>query len=219
MISAYLLIITAIIFLFLNAMLYSSKIKDDHSGIAKIMSIYLWAMLCIEIISEILLFLTNYTLFISHIYFYSQFILIGIFYHQICEQSVQRMFIRWYFAGTASLLILQYFISPEISYRYNLLEVFLTNYLLVICSLMYIYNTTPENRTFSFLNLGFLTYGISGGTIFLFGNILSFVYFEMSHLFYMIHLVTLFFLYVMQLLQWIKLFGKKSEKIKSWYER
>lgn len=219
MVSVYLAVVVTIIvvilFLFLNAMLYTLKAKADDSGIAKIISIYLWAMFSIQVLSEILSFLNSYTLFISHVYFYSQFILISIFYHKICENNSQRVFIRWYVSGVTLCLLIQYFIYPEVSYRYNLLEVFLTNYSLVICPLMYIYNTTPENRTFSYLNLGFLTYGISGGTIFLFGNIMSFTPLEMSELFYLIHIITLLFLYTMQLLQWVKLFGKKSVKIKS----
>src|SRR5690606_1861730 len=102
-------------------------------------------------------------LFFSHIYFYSQFILIGIFYYKICDKPKQRIFIRWYIAGTTLLLLIQYLFFPEISYRYNIMEVFLTNYFFVICPLMYIYNTTPEKRIFSYLNVGFLAYGISGG--------------------------------------------------------
>jgi hypothetical protein len=209
------LIITAIavILLLLNALLYSSKIKVDDSGLAKILSIYLWVMFSIQILSDIVAFLFNYSLFFAHIYFYSQFILIGIFYYSICKHPKQRAFIRWYITGVTLFLLIQYLFASEISYRYNIVEVFLTNYFFVICPLMYIYNTTPEEREFSYLNLGFLAYGISGGTIFLFGNTLAYSSLELSSVFYFIHLLILFFLYIMQLMQWQKLFGKKRYKI------
>lgn len=204
---SYIIFICYFILLSLNTVLYSINTGKGFPKWIKIISVYLWSMLIIQVVSDVMAYITSDNLYFSHIYFYSQFIWIGILYYKIFDRPDQRKFIRLYIIFTSVLLLMQYLIVPGLWFRFNLVEVFVTNYLLVLCSLMYNYSTLSKNKSksFSIFNLGVLTYSILSLSFFLFGNIMSTIEINISIYIWVIHNIILIFLHLTILLQWIKL--------------
>lgn len=203
------------ILLALNSVLYSilnlRQSKNKKKGTA-IISIYLWSMLIIQVASDLASYISYNNLYFSHIYFYTQFFLIGIFYFQVLTSVRQRRFILSYIIFTTLLLIIQYLVVPDLLFRFSLVEVFFTNYLLVCCALMYHYNllSAKSERKFSIFNFGILTYSVLSLSFFLFGNVMSKINIDISIYVWLIHSIVLVFFHVMILVQCIKLFSLKE---------
>lgn len=203
------------ILLALNSILYTVVNLKRYPGTTTdiaILSIYLWSMLIIQVASDVASYTTHNNLYFSHIYFYTQFILTGVFYFRIFTSVRQRRFILSYIAFTTLLLVIQYSVAPGLWFRFNLVEVFFTNYLLVCCALMYYYNglSAKSERTFSMFNFGILTYGVLSLSFFLFGNVMSKMNIDISIYVWLIHNIILIVFHCTILLQWLKLFSPKK---------
>ncbi|BAP32234.1 uncharacterized protein CHSO_3197 [Chryseobacterium sp. StRB126] len=70
-----------------------------------------------------------------------------------------------------SVLIVQYIIDPEKYYVFNLFEIFVTSYSLIILALFHLYNILDTEKKYNYISLGLLLYLISSTVIFLSGNL------------------------------------------------
>jgi|GEM_PF-1855534 len=197
--------------LVINTLLYTWKLKVNRSGWLKIIVVFLWVMLAIQISSEIVARLYKYNLYFSHIYIYSQSVLLGAFYYRVCRNAKQRKFIKWYLICMTLILAVQYIIYPSLLLRYNIFEVVLGNYILVIASFFYLYNTTSEKRHFAYLSIGILMCAALDISIFLFGNVLATIHIQEAGIIWFVHQLSVLLFHIMIMIQWFKLFGFNSE--------
>lgn len=193
--------------LVVNTLLYTWRLRTNRSGWLKIIVVFLWTMLLIQIASEAVARLYQYNLYFSHIYIYSQSVLLGAFYYRICRNVKQRKFIKWYLICMTLVLMLQYIIDPSLFFRYNILEVILGNYILIIASFFYLYNTASEKRHFTYLSLGILLWVVLDISVLMFGNVLAVIQIQESGIIWLMRQVSAFLFYSMILIQWFKLFG------------
>lgn len=111
--------------------------------------------------------------FLSHVFFLFQFASVGMLYLKLLEKSkYQRQFIKLYMTATVLIMSISYLLVPKSFLNYNLLEIILTNYLMIIGPLMYFYSTLTKKRKQFYLNIGILFYGILSSSVQLYLNIL-----------------------------------------------
>lgn len=191
-----------IFLLLVNLILCSFKVKRERSDWAKILFVYLSGLFIIQVGSDIAGYITADNLYFSHIYLCFHFVVLGFFYHGIFRKHPkQQKFIRLYISFTSVYLFMQYLISPHVWFQFNLPEIILTNYLLIVCSLMYKYNTLSEKRSFFYLNVGVMSYSFLSSSLFLSGNILTRIDINIVIYIWAIHLMTILFLQIMIALQ------------------
>ncbi len=186
-----------------------SFIKSNERKIAwlNILSFYLLGLFIIQITSDVTAYFTSDNLYFSHIYFYFQFIALGVFYHKLFKKHPkQQKFIRIYIFSTTIYLLIYYIISPAMWFKFNLSEIILTNYLLIVCSLMYNYNTLSKRRLLGYFNIGVTSYSILCCSLFLYGNVMAKVDLSSAIYVWALHFLAIIFFQLMISVQLVKLF-------------
>lgn len=129
-----------------------------------------WILIC-----EIIFYVLNYqrinNLFFSHYYLIIQFVLLGLFFHEILAEKYQKNTAKFLLIIIPAVLIMQYIIDPEKYYVFNLFEIFVTSYSLIILALFHLYNILDTEKKYNYISLGLLLYLISSTVIFLSGNL------------------------------------------------
>lgn len=167
------------ILLFINATLFTySYLKGNKSKVVKYFTIYLTLTFCVSIGSELILVLQEKmnlkrdNLFLSHFYFICQFIFLSLFYSQLFN-SKQRKYQKVISVVVFSVLLTQYSSNPSLFYKFNLLEIFITSFPLVLYSIFHLYNSLSKVGKFMYINAGILIYLSISTLVFILGNLLT----------------------------------------------
>lgn len=155
----------------LNFLLCFRKFSKSDTA-AKTFTVYCGLMLLIQIGSEVLARLNINNLFMSHFYFVIQFILLSFFYYQLMKEPIQKRLIILSSFVFLVLLIIQYAINPQLFFRFNTFEVFITSLPIIVYATFHLYNLLNEKKTYYFINLGILLYLFGSTVIFLTANLL-----------------------------------------------
>lgn len=70
-------------------------------------------------------------------------------------------------------LIIQYSIKPSLFFNFNILEIFLTSFPLVVYSIVHLYNSLSRKGQFMYVNAGILIYLTTSTLIFILGDYLA----------------------------------------------
>lgn len=169
----------SLILLFINVVLYSySYLKDNKSKAVKYLIIYLTLTFCISIVSVIIveyykqLNIKQDNLFLSHFYFIFQFIFLSLFYSKLFNKK-QRNYQIIISVLVFLILLIQYATNPDLYYKFNLLEIFITSFPLVIYSIFHLYNSLSKSGKFMYINAGVLIYLSISTLIFILGNLIN----------------------------------------------
>lgn len=195
--------------LFINLLCYSYS----YLKFGKPYKIFVWytiLMCIIQGISYALVKLGMHNLFLSHFYFVGQFILLSLFYYHLFENKFQKKVVKMGGIVCLSFLAIQYFINPETFFRFNLFEIFITSFLIIIYSTFHLYNLLNcEKQDYYYLNLGVIIYLFGSTIIFLYANLDTslklFVFFRIFMLNSFLYIIYQFFL----LLEWRTSFYKR----------
>lgn len=106
-------------------------------------------------------------LFFFIYYFVLQFIMLSLFYKELLTY-------KWIHLVTGIVLLFigyQYFLEPSMYYRYNPIGSSLTQFIIVIYSLLYFYKSLSGKREFLIVNVGLFFYMLSSLLIFASGNL------------------------------------------------
>ncbi len=129
-----------------------------------------WILIC-EIVFYVLNDQKINNLFFSHYYLIGQFLLLGLFFHEILTEKYQKNTARFLLIIIPAVLIIQYIVDPEKYYVFNLFEIFVTSYSIIILALFHLYNILDTGKKYNYISLGLLLYLISSTVIFLSGNL------------------------------------------------
>lgn len=169
----------SLVLLLINVILYAySYLKGNKSKAVKYFAIYLTLTFCVLVASLLivdyheLLHIKQNNLFLSHFYFIFQFIFLTLFFSQLFNKK-QRRSQKIISAIVFSVLIIQYTWNPELYYKFNLLEIFITSFPLVIYSIFHLYNSLSKSGKFMYINAGILIYLSTSSLIFILGDYLS----------------------------------------------
>lgn len=156
-----------------SILLYYVTYKKARNEWIKIIFYFLGGLLIIQIGSDGVAKLGYNNIFLSHIFFLYQFIFIGKLYLTLLKKyKYQQLLIKLYMTTIMLIMTISYLLYPESFFSYNLLEIILTNYLMIIGPLFYFYSTLTKKRMQFYLNIGILSYGILSSSIQLYLNII-----------------------------------------------
>jgi len=139
----------------------------------RIFAVYLAIMFVIQMVANIMSYMSFNNLFVSHFYFILQFIVLSLFYLELLNTNTQRKTVRLFLVICPLVLMLQYFNDADIFFKFNLFEIFITSFLLIIYSTFYLYNMLNTKRLFYYVNIGILIYLFGSTVLFLTGNIMT----------------------------------------------
>lgn len=158
--------------LLINLVLLISQFKKYN----KSMRIFTFYMLVIAVIQLTTRYYSRNglnNLFISHFYFVLQFVLLSFFYKAILPVISQQRFVVVGLFLCFIILGIQYYLDPSLFYTFNLLEIFITSFLILIYALFHFYNILAESKQYYYLNTGIFIYIFGSTVLFMSGDILS----------------------------------------------
>ncbi|MBP4138785.1 hypothetical protein J3495_11885 [Flavobacterium sp. P7388] len=199
--------------LLLNFILYALH-YSKQTKVYKIFTGYIFVIVCVQIATYTCFRLYNNNLFLSHFYFIGQFIMLSLFYSKLVKGDFQKKVIRIGLILVLSTLVIQYTVKPELFLKFNLYEIFITSFLIIIYATFHFYNMLDEKKEFYFINMGVIMYLFGSTILFLVGNLttnfsakFSFITWTLNVVLYAIY--QLFILY-----EWKVSFSKsKKEKV------
>ncbi len=163
----------------------------------KIYAIYLLFILIGEIVSKVMIYRGFENIAMSHYYFILQFLLLSLFYLELIHVKTQRRIIQYLLLIIPLFLGIQYFMEPDLIYKFNIIEVFITSFTLIIYATFHFYNMLSSNKVFYYINSGILVYLLGSTIIFLSGNILIIKVDPLNHFLNVVHInVTLYIFYL-----------------------
>ncbi|MDQ6472337.1 hypothetical protein RB619_16945 [Flavobacterium sp. LHD-80] len=154
----------------LNFILYAIGFFKNGKSY-KIFTVYLFLIIVVELTSSILLKLHEPNLFMSHFYFIGQFILLSLFYLNLTKDEFQKKTIKIGFILVLLTLAIQYGLKSDLFFKFNLYEIFITSFLLIIYSVFHFYNMLDDKKEFYYINMGILLYLFASTILFLIGNL------------------------------------------------
>jgi hypothetical protein len=176
-----------------------------------IFTVYLFLIVCIQIITLVLRKLGVNNLFLSHFYFIGQFLMLGLFYFNLIADKFQKKVIKITLVLALLSLVIQYSIRPDLFFEFNLYEIFITSFLLIIYATFHFYNMLNGKKVFYYINIGIILYLFGSTILFLVGNLsimLSSKYYKVpSRINYILYIVFQLFI----LIEWRKSFYKNKE--------
>lgn len=176
-----------------------------------IFTVYLFLIVCIQIITVVLRKLGLNNLFLSHFYFIGQFIMLGLFYFNLITDKFQKKVIKITVVLALISLAIQYSVRPDLFFKFNLYEIFITSFLLLIFATFHFYNMLNGKKMYYYINIGIILYLFGSTILFLVGNLsvmLSSKYYKVpSRINYVLYVIFQLFI----LVEWKKSFYKKDE--------
>ena len=161
------------IFLGINFILSLILINKKMPRSFYVFTFYLFVILCIQILASYLKNLGINNLYLSHYYFILQFLLLSYFYYQVLENDFQKKIIKITVPLCLLILGIQYWYNLELFYKFNLFEIFITSFLLIIFAMFHFYNILNEKRIYYYINSGIFIYLFGSTFLFITGNLIN----------------------------------------------
>lgn len=164
-----------VVLLFINTILYTfSYLKNKKNIALKYFAFYNIITFCVLSSSIIIVevFKIRNNLFLSHFYFIFQFIFLSLFYKVFFTRK-QKSWITIVFALVASTLSIQYLNKPSLFYKFNLLEILITSFPLIVYSIIHLYNSLGKKGKYMYINSAVLIYISVSTLIFILGNLIN----------------------------------------------
>lgn len=190
--------------LLINLILFVSVFRLKNRAF-KIYTIYLGFIFIIQVLSEFLILRKMNNLFLSHFYFVFQFVFLTFFYLNIINVPLQRKIIKILFCLSILMLLVQYLVFEELFFQFNLFEIFITSYFLIIYSAFHLYNMLNSKKEFYYINIGILIYLFGSTVLFLLGNLMAELKSKLSILTYTFNSIIYIFYQLLVFVEIIKI--------------
>ncbi len=193
-------------FLLLNLIVFLKGFFRNGKAF-QIFTIYTGVILIIQLVSTILFKFKINNLFLSHFYFIFQFLLLSLFYYNLLKERFQKKTVALFIFVCPFILIVQYLIHNELFFKFNLFEIFITSFLIIIYSTFHLYNMLNGKRDFYFINLGILIYLFGSTVLFLVGNLMNSLSSELNELTWILNSILYIIYQIFILAEWKKSFS------------
>nr|WP_315179626.1 hypothetical protein [uncultured Flavobacterium sp.] len=205
----YVLVNIGYLILFFNLILFI-KGFDNQGKAYKIFTWYLGVVFTIQIISNIFMRMNTNNLFLSHFYFIGQFILLSFFYITVLKEEFQKKLVKAGLVIGLLALSIQYAYDTSLFFKFNLFEIFITSFLLIIYATIHFYNMLNEKKEFYYVNVGLLIYLLGSTILFLVGNLTAILSPKMSLFTWILNALLIIINQFFILIEWKKSFYKKE---------
>ncbi|NRS89125.1 hypothetical protein HNQ02_002047 [Flavobacterium sp. 7E] len=200
--------------LLMNTVLYFKGFSNQGKTF-KIFTVYLLGTVLIQIASKTLLMLNNDNLFLSHFYFIGQFVMLSLFFKSLFKIKKQKLLANWILLIGIAVLAVQYSLSPNVFFRFNLFEIFLTSFLIIILAVVHLYNLLTEKKVFYYCTVGMLLYLFSSTVLFFVGNLSALLSKEYQLLPWTLNALLIIVYQLFILFEWKKSFYIKQSILKN----
>ncbi len=164
---------TGLFLIVLNAVLYIWSYIFNKKNIALFyLAIYLCICAIVMVVTAYLAHYSKANLHYSHIYFILQFVFLTLFYKTLFSK-IQRKIVVFILYFVLLVLLIQYINNPSLIKQFNLFEIFITSFPIIIYSIIHLYNSLSKEGEYMIINSGILVYITTSTLIFFLGNYLS----------------------------------------------
>ncbi|MES2853861.1 MAG: hypothetical protein V4698_13195 [Bacteroidota bacterium] len=205
----YVLVNIGYLILFFNLILFIKGFANQGKAY-KIFTWYLGVVFTIQIISNIFMRMNTNNLFLSHFYFIGQFILLSFFYITVLKEEFQKKLVKAGLVIGLLALSIQYAYDTSLFFKFNLFEIFITSFLLIIYATIHFYNMLNEKKEFYYVNVGLLIYLLGSTILFLVGNLTAVLSPKMSLFTWILNALLIIINQFFILIEWKKSFYKKE---------
>lgn len=196
--------------LLLNLILFLKGVRNEGKAY-KIFTCYLGVIFIVQIVSMIMMKNHINNLFLSHFYFIGQFILLSFFYINILKEKLQKKVVKFGLCLGLIALGIQYASDVSLFLKFNLFEIFITSFLLILYATFHFYNMLNEKKEFYYINMGVLIYLFGSTILFLVGNLTIVLSPKMNKITWILNSILYIVYQVFILVEWNKSFSKKRE--------
>ncbi len=194
-------------FLLINIILFFVGFSRNGKAY-KIFTLYLLVIFIGEMISKIMIHNKYQNISMSHYYFILQFIFLSFFYLEILVLPIQKKILKIGLIIIPIALVIQYILNPKLIFIFNLFEVFICSFSIVVYAAFHFYNMLNEKRLFYYINSGILIYLFGSTIIFLSGNVLIIKATGLSYYLVYINAFLYIFYLTMIFIEWKKNYSK-----------
>ena len=166
--------------------------------------VYLLTTICTYLVSTILTLNSLSNIESYHFCNFAQIIALSIFYKEIIGNKGISKGINYSLTISLLIIILQYIIWPEKLHTFNALEVFLLNYLIIICGLIYSYRNLALKPKYNIANIGVITFSFISISILTYGHYLVQIEIERAIRIWILNDYNILFHQIMILAQYIQ---------------
>lgn len=158
--------------LFINTVLFSINLLELKPGkIPTLLAIYNWCMLLVNVATVITYRYNMRNLYLSHVYFFSQFIFVSLLYYQLFGSKMIKRIIVYVLFLFLSVVVVLYAFDPPSFFKFYIPEILLLSIPLMVYSVMYLYNSLETGTSKCvFFSAGLFIYLISSTLLFVGGN-------------------------------------------------
>ena len=128
----------------------------------------------------------------------------------LLKEKYQRKIIKLTLILVLSFLGIQYTIYPKLFFEFNLFEIFITSFSIIIFSAFHFYNMLNEKKEFYYINMGILLYLFGSTILFLVGNLTVTLSREFTKIPWILNALFYVFYQLFVLYEWKKSFSKKE---------
>jgi hypothetical protein len=197
-------------FLLLVNVLQFSKGFSKNGKAFRVFTLYMIIMLIIQITASFFQYNRINNLFLSHFYFILQFVLLSYFYFNLGFNRIQQNIVKYGFVFCLSALAIQYYFDPSQFLKFNLFEIFITSFLIIIYATFYLFNLLNEKKEFYYLNLGVLIYLFGSTVFFLASHLLTLNALRLEISIWVLNALLYVLYQILVYLEWKKNFSLKS---------
>ena len=129
---------------------------------------------------------------------------------ELLKEKYQRKIIKLTLILVLFFLGIQYTINPKLFFEFNLFEIFITSFSIIIFSAFHFYNMLNEKKEFYYINMGILLYLFGSTILFLVGNLTITLSREFTKIPWILNALFYVFYQLFVLFEWKKSFFKKE---------
>jgi hypothetical protein len=197
-------------FLLLNLILFFIRFSNQGKAY-KIFTVYLGLVFVVQILAEILIQQKRNNLFLSHFYFIGQFIVLSFFYLNILKKvDFQKNIVKGGLILGLSILGIQFVNDNTLFFKFNLFEIVITSFLLIVFASFHFYNLLNEKKEFYYINMGILIYLFGSTILFLVGNLMTSLSPKLNKIPWILNSFLYIVYQVFIVVEWKKSFFKKE---------
>lgn len=181
-----------------------------HGRAYMIFTWYLGMIFMIQMASKIMIEFHFQNLFTTHLYFIGQLVLLSFFYLAILKEEYQKRIVWIGLVLVLLALAIQYWNDTSMFFKFNLFEIFITSFLLIIYATFHLYNMLNGKKEFYYINIGILIYLFGGSILYLVGNLTTVLSPKVSLITWILNAFLYIMYQVLILIEWKKSYYKKS---------
>jgi hypothetical protein len=168
---AFSISLVGLILLVINSILFVTKLSGKGK-LYIILTIYLVSLSVEEIFCNIMGVLKpGSNLFLTHFLFNFHFIFLSFFYFKLFKSPVLKKMVWVTFIVVWIVLAVHYCLNPALFWQFNLPEILSISFILIIYSLIHLYNNLGEEKRYFYFAIGLIMYLLCSSIIFMSGNL------------------------------------------------